>query len=71
MKIQDKIVESVVYKYHLRSKVGIKKYGTTLEDSKENLIDFIQHAQEEAMDFCLYLEKMLQILKDETNSARR
>jgi len=61
---KDKIVESVIFKYKLRSRVGVKKYGTTLHESKENLIDFIQHAQEEAMDFSLYLEKMLQILKN-------
>ena len=35
---EDQIVENVVGKYRNRSKIGIKKYGTTLEDSTEDLL---------------------------------
>jgi hypothetical protein len=56
--MQDKIVESVVLKYQQRSEFGINKYNTTLEDNNED--DFLLHAQEEAMDLSLYLEKLIQ-----------
>lgn len=54
----DSIVESVVKKFKDRSDVGIKKYGTTLDRTDLKPIDWIINAQEEAMDFCLYLERL-------------
>lgn len=54
----DSIVESVVKKFKNRSDVGIKKYGTTLDRSDLKPLEWINHAQEEAMDFCLYLERL-------------
>ncbi len=54
----DSIVESVVNQFKERSKVGIKKYNTTLDRTDLNVLDWINHAQQEAMDFVLYLEKL-------------
>lgn len=54
----DKIVQQVIDKFNQRSEVGIKKYGVTLDRNDLNFKDWIQHAQEEAMDFILYLEKL-------------
>lgn len=54
----DKIVEQVVDKYRQRSEVGIAKYGTTLEDNKATLIEWLTHLQEELMDATLYIEKL-------------
>lgn len=59
---KDQIVESVIEKYNQRSKVGIAKYGTTLYENKHD--DFLKHAQEEAMDFVLYLEKMITQIRE-------
>ena len=57
----DKIVEQVKNKLDSRSSIGIDKYKTTLEaNNKDN---FLNHAQEEAMDLCLYLEKIQAINK--------
>ena len=56
----DPIVDSVVNKFKERSKVGIKKYGTTLQDSPDGFYEFINHLQEELMDACNYLEKIKQ-----------
>ena len=56
--MKDKIVESVINKFKQRSEIGIKKYGVTLDRNDLNFNDWIQHAQEEAMDFILYLEKL-------------
>lgn len=64
--MSDKIVESVVAKYQQRSEVGIKKYNTTLEDNNED--DFLLHAQQEAMDLSLYLEKLIQQRNDKQNN---
>lgn len=57
----DKIVEDVISKFKQRSDIGIKKYNTTLEEN--NTDDFLTHAQEEAMDFVLYLEKIKSIVR--------
>ena len=51
----DKIVDDLIENYKQRSQVGIKKYGTTLEQNNHD--DFINHALEEAMDLTLYLMK--------------
>jgi len=56
--VKDSVVQSVINKFKQRSEVGIKKYNTTLD--REDLTDkeWINHAQEEAMDLILYLEKL-------------
>jgi hypothetical protein len=54
----DSIVHSVIQKYRERSEFGFKKYGTTLDRKDLSLHAWIVHAQEEAMDFVLYLEKV-------------
>jgi hypothetical protein len=54
----DPIVESVVNQLRDRSEVGIKKYGTTLDDNNLSIKEWIEHAKQEAMDFVLYLEKL-------------
>lgn len=55
---KDSIVESVINQFKKRSEVGIKKYNTTLDRTDLNTLDWINHAQQEAMDFVLYLEKL-------------
>jgi len=54
----DKIVEDVIAKYRQRSEIGISKYGTTLDDNKATLIEWLTHLQEELMDATLYIEKL-------------
>ena len=63
--MRDKIVDQVVEKYHLRSQVGITKYGTTLENNNKD--NYLLHAQEEAMDLSLYLQKLIEIVRDTPN----
>ena len=53
---KDKIVQQVIDKFEQRSIIGIRKYGTTLEENNND--DFINHLQEELMDAILYLEKV-------------
>ena len=62
--IEDKIVLRVLARFNERSQVGITKYNTTLERTDLSTLEWLTHAQEEAMDFVLYLER----LKDEYKS---
>jgi hypothetical protein len=55
----DKIVQSVIDKFNQRSEMGIKKYGTTLEQNNND--DYLIHLQEELMDAVLYIEKLKQL----------
>ena len=63
----DPIVESIINQFNQRSEVGIKKYGTTLEENNND--DFLQHLKEELMDAILYIEK-LQSLKVNINKIK-
>jgi len=56
--LKDTIVESVINQFKQRSKVGIEKYGVTLDRTDLSTLEWLQHAQEEAMDLILYLEKL-------------
>lgn len=60
--MKDKILESLIKKYKERAERGQLKYGTTLDREDLSLLNWVNHAQEEAMDYCLYLEKIKQIL---------
>ena len=63
-KSKDGIVQDVKDLYEQRSEVGIKKYNTTLEDSKDGLNTFLIHLQEELMDATLYIEKLKNLNND-------
>lgn len=63
---QDTIVESVVTQFKARSERGIDKYGVTLDRTDLSTLEWINEAQQEAMDFCLYLER----LKQEFNNQK-
>ena len=65
--MKDTIVESVIKQFKDRSEVGIAKYGVTLNREDLSTLEWLQHAQEEAMDFCLYLER----LKQEFNNQKQ
>jgi len=58
IQIEDKIVLNVLSRFKERSDVGIKKYNTTLERTDLSTLEWLTHAQEEAMDFVLYLERL-------------
>lgn len=57
----DSIVQSVINQFNERSKRGIEKYGTTLQEN--NTDDFLQHLKEELMDAVLYIEKLQSLRK--------
>jgi len=41
-----------------REAVGVLKYGTTVDREDLTPLQWLIHAQEEAMDLCLYLERL-------------
>lgn len=60
--IKDSIVESVITQFKARSRVGIDKYGVTLDRTDLNTLEWLKHLQEELMDATLYIEKLKQEL---------
>ena len=44
-----------------RAEVGKKKYGTTMDRKDLTELKWLKHAQEEAMDLAVYLEKLIQL----------
>ena len=59
---EDLIVQKVISSFAERSKVGIKKYNTTLQENNEGMLAFLTHLQEELMDATLYIEKLKSII---------
>jgi len=60
----DSVVDSVIDQHVKRALMGQNKYGQTLDRTDLSVLDYLQHAKEEAMDLALYLEKIIQLLKE-------
>ena len=72
IKTNDSVVNSIISQFAERSRVGYKKYGTTLDRTDLSLLDWVQHAQEEMMDGILYLEKIKKtIIESGTETMER
>lgn len=56
MSIEDKVCNLI----QERKKLGLEKYGTSVERTDLSEKEWLQHAQEEALDFAIYLEKLKQ-----------
>ena len=57
MQFRDPVVRRVCQKFVSRSNVGYEKYGVTLENDPSEMLDWLNHLQEELMDAILYLQK--------------
>lgn len=64
---EDPIVLSVLDKIVERARAGQKKYGTNLARHDLTRLQWLRHAQEEAMDLANYLEVL--ILRDGDNMS--
>lgn len=74
MLTKDSVVNSVISQFAERSRIGLEKYGTTLDRTDLSLLDWVQHTQEEMMDGILYLEKIKKTIiesKSTTESMER
>lgn len=55
-----RIEKRVMAKIAARALKGKAKYGTTMEREDLSKLEWLKHAQEEAMDFCVYLERLIE-----------
>lgn len=55
-----KIEDCVASKLKARALAGFNKYGVTMERTDLSRLDWLIHAQEEAMDLAVYLERLIQ-----------
>lgn len=51
--------ESVVTKIRVRREKGLAKYGHSMERTDLSRLQWLIHAQEEAMDLAIYLERLI------------
>ena len=56
----DSNVEAVRERLLQRSIVGLQKYGVTTERADLSVAQWLRHAQEEALDLAVYLERLIQ-----------
>lgn len=61
----DPIVMKVLEKVQSRSDAGMKKYGVSMARPDVTTVEWLRHAQEEALDLAVYLERCINDL--ETN----
>jgi hypothetical protein len=59
-----RIEEEVCKKILLRSEIGEIKYGVTMEKEELTRLQWLIHAQEEAMDLAIYLQKLIEMEGD-------
>ena len=55
------IEDAVAKKIQDRAETGKNKYGVTMERTDLNTVEWLTHAQEEAMDFAVYLQKLIEM----------
>lgn len=65
--MNDPIVDSVLNRIRSRSEAGMKKYGVTMARTDVSTLQWLRHAQEEALDMAVYLERLIQ---DEITEAK-
>lgn len=55
--LTDPVIEKLKDKFDERSAVGVRKYGTTLDQNNDD--DFLNHLLEELMDASAYIMKLI------------
>jgi len=56
---QSDVYKEVISDLISREKMGRIKYGTTVDKANLSEKEWMQHAYEEALDFAIYLKKMM------------
>lgn len=64
---KDPVVVKTIHEYKKRSAIGFKKYGTTLAENNLSLLEWLEHAKEEAMDQVLYLQRAIDDIRSKQN----
>ena len=59
--IEMSMIENLVaFKILQRAETGLNKYGITMERSDLTKLEWLVHAQNEALDLAVYLQKLIQ-----------
>lgn len=66
----DEVEEEVIVAIRERRERGRRKYGTTMERDDLTPLQWAQHAQEEAMDLAIYLQRLKRDLQNNRNLPR-
>ena len=53
------VTEQLINDIQQRELKGIETYGTTMDRDDLTQDQWLQHAYEESLDFCIYLKKLL------------
>jgi hypothetical protein len=53
------VTEQVISDINARELKGIETYGTTMDRNDLTQDQWLQHAYEESLDFCIYLKKLI------------
>lgn len=53
------VTEQVINDIQKRELKGIETYGTTMDRDDLTQDQWLQHAYEESLDFCIYLKKLI------------
>ena len=59
-----RIEDEVCEKIQGRAKVGKGKYGVTMERADLTLLEWLQHLQEELMDAAVYVQRLMEEVKE-------
>lgn len=60
---RSKSLDEVIKKYEQREAVGLKKYGTTVDREDLTPEEWAIHLQEELMDATLYIQRLIEKIK--------
>ena len=55
------VEENVINMIRSRANVGVVKYGVTMQDAPLTRKAWLIHAQEEALDLAVYLQKLIEM----------
>jgi len=64
-------VTKVIMKIEAREAAGRIKYGVGMERTDLTHVDWLNHAQEEALDLAVYLQKLICASEDTTEIERK
>ena len=60
-----RIEDEVCKQIQGRAAVGKDKYGVTMETAPLSKLEWLIHAQEEAMDLAVYLQKLIELEEEQ------
>jgi hypothetical protein len=53
------VYAQVMFDLRAREKMGIEKYGVSVDKAKLNTLQWMQHAYEESLDHAIYMKKLI------------